>query len=683
MLYVGLACSYAQTTDYAARVKTNIQPWVESTGKIFGLSQEGLTALQWSDAYTTSCTAEEYNRMLAVVNNPRYYFCPTGYYRLKSDRGGYLYLEGNNPQTENNAYNASATASSIVKLERMSDGGFYIRMQGQYVQIPEKNMIETVSFTPVKFYPVVKTPGEKVAFTTRTGTYSALHCGTAMVQGWTLDDDASYWKVTSVTDFTLTSNLFQDNKYYATLYAPFATRPVPPVAAYTLTEKDGKAVAQSKLEVVPDSTGVLLRSSDYQMQVQIADDNHDDVPGNVVLRNAVADSSYYYFNKAFLLWSGMGNDNYTYYRETQIKTNKLYFWQQALVILMVEDRYDFRGDPSVAPLIAELLDAFSAHEGGRGVKTDNSNSPYDNQFSQYAHNNGLSDWTWNEYNDDLLWAGIAFIRGYLITKQQRFLDQAKWTFDYMYTRGYDTKLNGGIWWSKNKNEKSGLSNNPAVCMACYLYEATGNEDYLNKAIGIYNWVYNTLRRSDGAVDEKINADGSKARSYNVYNQGTFIEGASLLYKITGEANYRKAALGTFQYVMTSLVDNRTGLMSRQKYDGTWQSEFARGAAALLKASPADWNYSCTYTNRRIRTNIYDWMRLNADAAWNTRDRVNNITGCVWTETTPTVPADTRFASWECDACVSAVVMTNVVPEVRPGSGEETYVTLDNETFIQE
>lgn len=673
---------FAQTTDYAAQVRTNIQPWTQSVGKLFGLTQEGLTALKWNNSYVNSCSEAEYNRMLAVVNNPRYYFCPTGYYRFKSDRGGFLYLTGNNPQTQqtNNA------ASSIVKLERMSDGGFYISMQGLYVQTPKKDITETVGITPVKFYPVVKTPGGKVAFTTKTGTYSVLHCGINRVQGWTLTDDASYWTVTDAYDFTVSTNLSQDDKYYATLFAPFATRPVAPTKAYTVVEKDGAAVAGQNLKVVPDSTGVLLRSDDNQMQIEIVDNNHENVKGNVIVRNAVADSSYYYFNKAFLVNSGMGEDNYTYYRTNLSTTNRLYFWQQALVILMVEDRYDFRGDPSVEPLITDLLDAFMAHEGNKNVKTDNSNSEYDNQFSQQAHNNNLSDWTWNEFNDDLLWAGLAFIRGYLITKEQRFLDQAEWAFDYMYTRGYDTQLKGGIWWSKDKNEKSGLSNNPAVCMASYLYEATGKQDYLDKAQNIYNWVYTTLRRTNGAVDEKIDKDGTLAHGYNVYNQGTFIEGAALLYKLTGDASYRKAALGTMQYVMTSLVDNRTGVMSRQKYDGTWQSEFARGMAALLKASPEDWDYSCTYTTGRRRTTIYDWMRLNADAAWNTRDRVNNITGCLWSEMTPTIPGNSteeKPQTWECDACVSAVVMTNVVPEVKPGSGNETYVEVDDQTFIQE
>lgn len=60
------------------------------------------------------------------------------------------------------------------------------------------------------------------------------------------------------------------------------------------------------------------------------------------------------------------------------------------------------------------------------------------------------DWTWNDFQDDLLWAGLAFIRGYQITGNERFLEQAKWDWEFLYNRGYDTALGGGIWWSVEK-----------------------------------------------------------------------------------------------------------------------------------------------------------------------------------------------------------------------------------------
>ena len=267
----------AQEKDYSAEVRTQILPWVESVDKLFGLTSDGLDSLQWNETFLTECPRAEFLRMQAVVNNPAFYNYQTGYYRLHSDRGGYLFLEAANPQTQNAAARATAL-SSIVKIERTADGGCYLKMQGLYVRTPLKDQTVMLSTVPEKFYPVVKTPGGKVAFTN--------------------------------------------------FYAPFVTRVEDGVQAFVMAENEGKAVATQELTLIPDSTPVLLRSDDKSVGMSIADDDHAVVSLNQGLRNELADLSYYYFNKAYQLYSGDGKDNYTYYRETLSTKDKLYFWQQ-------------------------------------------------------------------------------------------------------------------------------------------------------------------------------------------------------------------------------------------------------------------------------------------------------------------------------------------------------------------
>lgn len=657
------SAAFAEDDDYSAEVRSKILPWVESTGQLFGLTQEGFDALAWDAAYLESCPHEAFQRMLAVTENPEYCHVPSGYYRLHSDRGGYLYLEGSNPQTSD-ASSLQTALSSLVKVERTRDGGCYLQMQGYYLHTPQRDIPLSLDSVPEKFYPVVQTPGGKATFTTRKGAYSALHCGYSKVQGYTLSDAASYWTVEPAADFTLSASVQHEGYGYATFYAACGATPRDGVAAYDLAEHEGRAVATEQLEVVPAKKPVLLRAAGGTMTMDIADVVPEYAQGNIVLRNEIADASYEAFNAAYLLYSGDGNSNYTYYRERLSTKSKLYFWQQALVILMVEDRHDYRGDRSTVSLITDLLDAFSAQEGGSGNGTAESLD---------ARRRGLSDWTWNEYNDDLLWAGLAYIRGYLITGHKRFLEQAKWAWDFMYARGWDEELGGGIWWSIKKEEKSGLSNNPAVCMACYLYDATGDVSYLDKAKAIYAWVCKRLRSSDGSVDEKINANGVRPRSYNVYNQGTFVEGAANLYRLTGDAAYRTDARKTIEYVLINHVDGK-GIMTRRKTDGTWQSEFARGMAAHLRACPDDWSRRCYYTTSRQHTTYYNWMRKNADAAWATRNAESNLSDCEWDKPTEAIPSEGN--SWECDVMAGTVVMANVTPEVLPGSGGETYVDLD-------
>lgn len=575
---------------------------------------------------------------------------PTGLYRLKSLRGGYLYLEGTNPQTSSSKGTA---ASSVVRLERTSDGGYYIKMQDKYLRTPLKDKTVTMTGIPEKFYPVMK-DGNQVAFTTQKGPFSALHCGYSAVIGYTLDDAASYWTVEPATELNVTGTVTKDDKFYGTLYAPFATRMGEGTTAYAVTTSDGVSTAKAFAGEVPAATPVLLRSESKTMNVDIPAADPADVEGCRVLRNDYADLSYQYFNKAFLMYSGEGKDATTYYRTNLSTTNNLYYWQQALVIIGVEDRYQFRGDRSCASLITDLLDAFIAHEG--------------------------NDWNWNQFNDDLLWAGIAFVRGYNITHEQRFLDKALHAWNILYKRGYDEELGGGIWWSYSANEehcKSGLSNNPAICMASYLYDAIGDEKYLDIAKNLYEWVYSHLRVNSGndvgAVYEKVNPDGSRGGGFNVYNIGTFIEGCAALYKRTGDTKYRTAARQSIEYVMVSRVANN-GVMSAYKEDGTWQSEFARGVAFYLDVYPRDWTRQATFTKNKAATTYYKWLRLNADAAWEMRNKELNITGCQWDIVTPNQPKEGK--TWESDACVSAVVMTNVVPQYQPGSTKEEYVELD-------
>lgn len=361
----------------------------------------------------------------------------------------------------------------------------------------------------------------------------------------------------------------------------------------------------------------------------------------------IADSSFYYYNKAFLL-QGNGEDKHTYYRSDENSTHWAFYWNQALIILMVEDRYYFTEDPKLKPFISKLLYAFLEHE----------KNPVTNE---------TKDWTWNDFTDDLLWAGLAFIRGYQITGDERFLEQAQWDWKFLYERAYDTELGGGLWWRAGgentpeyKAEKSGLSNNPAVSMACYLYEATGDKYYLKRAKEIYNWIYNTLREPNGAIDEHIKKNGIKTKSYNVYNVGAFIEAAAVLYRITGDRNYAADAETSIGFVMKERV-NDDGIMSKWHRDGTWQSEFARGMGIYVKDNNL-WNKAAVYGKTNTPTTYYEWMKMNADAAWNTHNK-RYLTFNEWAKATPLTPETDK--AWTALEMVSSVVMTQVTPEIKP------------------
>lgn len=155
--------------------------------------------------------------------------------------------------------------------------------------------------------------------------------------------------------------------------------------------------------------------------------------------SANTDAGFTALNNAFLVSSG----SQRYYRESLNNAQKDYFWRQALDIQAAEDVYDSTGRVETRDLIKGLLDTFLQQNQGSG---------------------GLTDWNWNEYNDDLNWAGLAFARGYRITGNRTYLAQAQYAFNRVYDRGWDTALGGGIWWDIRKQEKSAVEAIGSVVM---------------------------------------------------------------------------------------------------------------------------------------------------------------------------------------------------------------------------
>ncbi len=337
--------------------------------------------------------------------------------------------------------------------------------------------------------------------------------------------------------------------------------------------------------------------------------------------NADADAAIEAFNDTFLISEGSSRQ---YYKTALDNGEKDYFWCQALEIQMMEDVYLRTKSEKHKKLIENLLQTFLAQNQGAG---------------------GLKDWNWNEFNDDILWAGIAFARGYQITGNSLFLNQAEYAFNRAYDRGWDNNLGGGIWWDITKGNKSGLSNNTAVILACYIYESNNNENYLNKAKAIYDWTRSTLlNKSTGAVYENIKSDGTLAMDANVYNVGAFISAANQLHRLTGLSLPFEDAKLAVDYIKNNSVAN--GIMARRNRNGTWQSEFARGIGEFVR----DNNLWDTY---------YPWMKQNADAAWNAKRDDLKISWNDWINKTP---QDDITSALEC---VSAVVMLQVTPAEQP------------------
>jgi len=337
--------------------------------------------------------------------------------------------------------------------------------------------------------------------------------------------------------------------------------------------------------------------------------------------NSQADAAFNAYTNTFLITQG----NTQYFKTSISDATKDYFWQQALDIQGVEDTYLRTKSAAHKTLLINLLNTFLQQNQGTG---------------------GLYDWNWNEYNDDILWAGIAFVRGYQITQNPVYLTQAKYAFNRAYDRGWDNALGGGIWWDIKHESKSGLSNNTAVILGCYIYESTKETAYLTKAQNIYNWIWGHIYdQATGAVWEKMNPDGTLAKDANVYNVGAFVSAANQLHRITGLTSIYDDAKRSVDYVRNNKTTG--GVLSGSNRNGTWASEFARGLGEFVR----DNNLWSTY---------YSWMKQNADAAWAKRRTDLNVTWNNWLASTPIDNATSA------NECISAVVMQQVTPAIQPG-----------------
>ena len=149
------------------------------------------------------------------------------------------------------------------------------------------------------------------------------------------------------------------------------------------------------------------------------------------------------------------------------------------------------------------------------------------------------------YFDDNIWVGIDMVDLYMLTNETKYLDRAKLVWNFILT-GTDEIMGGGVYWKEGLNSKHTCSTAPAAVLAAKLYEVTQEPNYLQSAKDLYAWCKETLQDPsdylywDNARLSDENDPNSAiviAKEKYSYNAGQPMQAASLLYKITHEAQY--------------------------------------------------------------------------------------------------------------------------------------------------
>ena len=180
-----------------------------------------------------------------------------------------------------------------------------------------------------------------------------------------------------------------------------------------------------------------------------------------------------------------------------------YFWGQAEMIECVIDAYEWTSNSTYQAMITNLLNGFITQNG--------------------------ANWSGNIYNDDIMWAVMAFARGGVATGRSNYIAIAKSNFDMCYARAWDNVLGGGLYWTTDNNTKNACVNGPGSIAASVLYQIYGDNNYFLKASNMYYWersvLYNT---NSGAIADAIGTNGVINYWASTYNQGTFIGAAHFL-----------------------------------------------------------------------------------------------------------------------------------------------------------
>jgi predicted alpha-1,6-mannanase (GH76 family) len=327
---------------------------------------------------------------------------------------------------------------------------------------------------------------------------------------------------------------------------------------------------------------------------------------------ADADTIFSAYNKAYYYTNVDGG-----FFHATTDGGKTWFWERAEQMEMVLDVYERTTNTTCLTVFSNVF---------KGV------------ISEYSTN-----WSQNEFNDDIMWMVIACARGCQLTGNTGFRDIAKSNFDICYARAWSTNLGGGLWWKTSNLSKNACVNGPASIAAFLLYQITGDTNYLAKARTIYKWERDTLfDAQSGQIYDSMDSRGKINPKPFTYNQGTFIGAANFL----GCTNDAKCAA---DFTRDILCQN--GIMPGYGQfgdGGGFNGICARWVARFMK--------DCA-----LQKSYQKWLQANADAAWKMRRATDNLSWSRWSRPTPDGPLN----SW---ACSSAVVIMQVVPPTQANKG---------------
>ena len=245
--------------------------------------------------------------------------------------------------------------------------------------------------------------------------------------------------------------------------------------------------------------------------------------------------------------------------------------------------------------------------------------------NQFVRNHNLN-WLYNEYNDDIMWACIAFARISDLTGNKVYAKYAKTNFDAVWERAWDQKLGGGLYWKNDNTTKNSCINCPAAIAACLLGGLYDDENYFEIAKKIMSWEIKYMFESTtGRVYDAYPLVGDISKWASTYNQGTFIGACTLLYRHYKDEIYIKYADKAADFAMTELTKN--GILD----NGEGEPSAKNGDLPGFKGILTRWLYR--YAKEVGSFKVLTFLQNNAAVAYQNRNK-DGVIWTTWVEKTP-------------------------------------------------
>jgi predicted alpha-1,6-mannanase (GH76 family) len=214
-------------------------------------------------------------------------------------------------------------------------------------------------------------------------------------------------------------------------------------------------------------------------------------------------------------------------------------------------------------------------------------------------------------NDDDLWAVIANVHAWRLGGDPELLDYASSTYRRIVTTYWDDHCGGGLWWDRKRTYKNAITNELLLYASTQLYLATGQQPYRDWALRGWSWFAgSSMMGRGGLVNDGLDgACRNNGQPHFTYNQGVLLGGLTDLTTITGDPQYRAAAVRTALAATRSLSTQQGILREPVPSIGSdglmFKGIFAYHLGHLIEDMPAG----------PERLALTDWVQANAQAVW--------------------------------------------------------------------